>query len=182
MAEGGISSLSNEAGEGPSAVSSTSSLDSWFTQMAEGDSGTVSSGPTQRTTGQVKPSHQPHTESQADNTSVISPAINQMLNAPLTGALPHMMLPPSNQMPMFPTSRSAAVALAGTGTAGGNSIPEFLYQLTKMLTDDNREIIEWSKGTSRWHTIALVSSICFTTSVFSPHHFHDCIYRQDRGP
>jgi len=26
------------------------------------------------------------------------------------------------------------------------SIPEFLYQLTKMLTDDNREIIEWSNG------------------------------------
>lgn len=33
-------------------------------------------------------------------------------------------------------------------TAAANaSIPEFLYQLTRMLTDDNREIIEWSNGT-----------------------------------
>ena len=27
-----------------------------------------------------------------------------------------------------------------------NTVPEFLYQLTKMLTDNNRDIIEWSKG------------------------------------
>jgi hypothetical protein len=147
MAEGGISSSSNAAGEGPTAVSSTSSLDSWFTQMAGGDSGTVSSEPTQNAAGQVKFSYDSHTNPQAESTTVISPHINQLLQAPLTGGLPHMMLPP-NQMPMYPTSRSAAVALAGTGTAGGNSIPEFLYQLTKMLTDDNREIIEWSKGTS----------------------------------
>jgi hypothetical protein len=32
--------------------------------------------------------------------------------------------------------------------AGTNSVPEFLYQLTKMLTDDNRDIIEWTNGTS----------------------------------
>jgi hypothetical protein len=144
MAEGGISSLSNAAGDGPTAVSSTSSLDSWFTQMAGGDNGILSSD----ATGQVKASHDSYTNPHAESTTVISPAINQLLQAPLTGALPHMMLPP-NQMPMFPTSRSAAVALAGTGTAGGNSIPEFLYQLTKMLTDDNREIIEWSKGTNK---------------------------------
>jgi hypothetical protein len=153
MAEGGISSLSNAEGALPiAAVSSTSSLDSWFTQMAGGDNtATVSSEPTQRDTGQLKPSHEPSHEShtpQSDNTSVISPAMNQLLQAPLAGALPHMMLPP-NQIPMYPTRASAAVALAGTGTAGGNSIPEFLYQLTKMLTDDNREIIEWSKGTIR---------------------------------
>lgn len=33
--------------------------------------------------------------------------------------------------------------------AGGpntNTVPEFLYQLTKMLTDNNRDIIEWSNG------------------------------------
>jgi hypothetical protein len=27
-----------------------------------------------------------------------------------------------------------------------NTVPEFLYQLTKMLTDNNRGIIEWSNG------------------------------------
>ena len=27
-----------------------------------------------------------------------------------------------------------------------NTVPEFLYQLTKMLTDHNRDVIEWSNG------------------------------------
>jgi hypothetical protein len=30
-------------------------------------------------------------------------------------------------------------------------IAEFLYQLTKMLTDDNNEVIEWSDGRIRVH-------------------------------
>merc|ERR1712113_257662 len=43
----------------------------------------------------------------------------------------------------------------GSG-AGGNSNPqhpiaEFLYQLTKMLSDDNQEIIEWSQGRIKVH-------------------------------
>ena len=28
------------------------------------------------------------------------------------------------------------------------TVPEFLYQLTKMLTDDNKDVIEWANGTS----------------------------------
>jgi hypothetical protein len=32
-----------------------------------------------------------------------------------------------------------------------NSVPEFLYQLTKMLTDDHRDIIEWSNGKIEVH-------------------------------
>ena len=31
-------------------------------------------------------------------------------------------------------------------TSPGNSVPEFLFQLTKMLTEDNTDIIEWSQG------------------------------------
>jgi hypothetical protein len=27
-----------------------------------------------------------------------------------------------------------------------NTVPEFLYQLTRMLTDNNRDVIEWSNG------------------------------------
>ena len=46
----------------------------------------------------------------------------------------------------------AAAAPAETGLVAGdsvasNSVPEFLYQLTRMLTDDNKKIIEWSNGT-----------------------------------
>lgn len=37
------------------------------------------------------------------------------------------------------SSSPAAIALNG-------SVPEFLFQLMKMLTDDNREVIEWSNG------------------------------------
>lgn len=32
-----------------------------------------------------------------------------------------------------------------------NTVPEFLYQLTKMLTDNNRDIIEWSNGKIEVH-------------------------------
>lgn len=32
-----------------------------------------------------------------------------------------------------------------------NSVPEFLYQLTKMLTDDHRDVIEWSNGKIEVH-------------------------------
>jgi hypothetical protein len=55
---------------------------------------------------------------------------------------------------------SPGLASAGGGGGGGaaaaatqNSTPEFLYQLTKMLTDhDNREIIEWSGGRIEVHS------------------------------
>mmetsp|Transcript_18110 Transcript_18110/g.36132 ORF Transcript_18110/g.36132 Transcript_18110/m.36132 type:complete len:762 (-) Transcript_18110:165-2450(-) len=33
-----------------------------------------------------------------------------------------------------------------------NTVAEFLYQLTKMLTDDNREVIEWSAGRIHVHS------------------------------
>lgn len=33
------------------------------------------------------------------------------------------------------------------GARAANTVPEFLYQLTKMLTHDNKDIIEWSDGT-----------------------------------
>jgi len=33
-----------------------------------------------------------------------------------------------------------------------NTVPEFLYQLTKMLTDHNRDVIEWSNGTIEVHS------------------------------
>lgn len=38
-----------------------------------------------------------------------------------------------------------------TSIAANNSVPEFLYQLTKMLTDDHRDIIEWSNGKIEVH-------------------------------
>lgn len=40
---------------------------------------------------------------------------------------------------LAPASSSAAVLI-------NNSVPEFLYQLTKMLTDKNTDVIEWANG------------------------------------
>jgi len=48
---------------------------------------------------------------------------------------------------MLAAANSAAVALGSPH----NTVAEFLYQLTKMLTDDNREIIEWSNGRIEVH-------------------------------
>ncbi len=37
--------------------------------------------------------------------------------------------------------------LLGLSQPAGGAVPEFLFQLTKMLTDNNKEVIEWSNGT-----------------------------------
>jgi len=51
----------------------------------------------------------------------------------------------------LPSSQSSA----GVASAGPNQphhpVAEFLYQLTKMLTDDNNEIIEWVEGRIKVH-------------------------------
>jgi hypothetical protein len=45
--------------------------------------------------------------------------------------------------PTNPNYNATAAALASASIVSG-TVPEFLYQLTKMLTDPNNEIIEWS--------------------------------------
>jgi hypothetical protein len=42
-------------------------------------------------------------------------------------------------------SPSTGVVVPST-IPNSSTVPEFLYQLTKMLTDNNRDIIEWSNG------------------------------------
>jgi len=53
------------------------------------------------------------------------------------------------------TPASAPASAAPAGVAGPNQphhpVAEFLYQLTKMLTDDNNEIIEWVEGRIKVH-------------------------------
>jgi len=74
---------------------------------------------------------------------VISPPASAAMPSTTSLSLPTMMLP-SNHLgvPVLPSG----TPLSMPGTAGNNSIPEFLYQLTKMLTDNNRHIIEWTNG------------------------------------
>ena len=49
---------------------------------------------------------------------------------------------PTNHLHITPSPNVVVPATMPTT----NTVPEFLYQLTKMLTDNNREIIEWSNG------------------------------------
>jgi len=60
-----------------------------------------------------------------------------------------------------PNKRQFVYQAAATTVAANSSVPEFLYQLTKMLTDDNREIIEWSDGklTKSWGTASLTTTV-----------------------
>ena len=51
-------------------------------------------------------------------------------------------LPPGATLAGINMENSLTPSVAAA--ALGGSVPEFLYQLTKMLTDDNRSIIEWS--------------------------------------
>lgn len=53
-----------------------------------------------------------------------------------------------------PAAAAASAPVKSAGDEGAaseeqavaNTIPEFLYQLTKLLTDDNRDAIEWNYG------------------------------------
>jgi hypothetical protein len=43
-------------------------------------------------------------------------------------------------------SRPAASVPAPAPVSNNNTVAEFIFQLTKMLTDDNKDVIEWSNG------------------------------------
>lgn len=83
-------------------------------------------------------------DSMHDRTAAIESTI------PCTRAGPQKVSPvfthQTNQSDLHRPSFLASSILGLSQPAGG-AVPEFLYQLTKMLTDNNREVIEWSNGT-----------------------------------
>ena len=95
--------------------------------------------------------------SQEQTTSGDSPVVTTEPSVPSSGG--------NNTGPGTETSGSDAKAPGPADSNGGNElgpefqsrdgqhhpIAEFLYQLTKMLTDDNSEIIEWSDGRIKVH-------------------------------
>jgi hypothetical protein len=52
-------------------------------------------------------------------------------------------LPGQTLVPIMPSIQSATATALQTSN---NTVAEFLYQLTKMLTDNNKETIEWTNG------------------------------------
>mmetsp|Transcript_6272 Transcript_6272/g.8160 ORF Transcript_6272/g.8160 Transcript_6272/m.8160 type:complete len:495 (-) Transcript_6272:119-1603(-) len=67
---------------------------------------------------------------------------------PSSSSLPALVLPPQHQTSS--AERSSTTAMQPI--AMGSQAPEFLYQLTKMLTDNNRETIEWNHGKIEVHS------------------------------
>jgi hypothetical protein len=67
-----------------------------------------------------------------------------------------LLLPTNNNIPSTSTTTTttettatgyASLSSAAAAANNNNTVAEFLYQLSKMLSDDNRDIIEWSNGT-----------------------------------
>ena len=56
---------------------------------------------------------------------------------------------------LVPSSMSVAAASAAPAL-NNTSVPEFLYQLTKMLTENNNDVIEWSHGMFDFSHICLI--------------------------
>ncbi len=96
-------------------------------------------------------SHQSLDSSISPRTSPpFGPQEASQLNPLPTSSLPSHSLVPTALLPQ--TSQTHVQIQPSTGVIvetsmpTTNTVPEFLYQLTKMLTDNNRDIIEWSKG------------------------------------
>jgi len=57
----------------------------------------------------------------------------------------------SSHTPLVSSSSTVKQSATKPSSAANNTVAEFLYQLTKMLTDDNREVIEWNNGKIEVH-------------------------------
>jgi len=82
------------------------------------------------------------------------------IDAALSQAMPNHLVgrpiqpPASSSIPLPASASVSATAPAGVATGPNqphHPVAEFLYQLTKMLTDDNNEIIEWVEGRIKVH-------------------------------
>lgn len=65
-------------------------------------------------------------------------------------------------------SVSGVASTSAAAIVNTNSVPEFLYQLTKMLTDNNSDVIEWAHGKNRNVLPLCICSITNMTSFLSP--------------
>lgn len=81
------------------------------------------------------------------NTTFFGSSASSAIQEPDPAATSAINLSASSSIPI---STSTGVLVAATPNT--NTVPEFLYQLTKMLTDNNRDIIEWSNGKIEVHS------------------------------
>ena len=117
----------------PAQVSSASSLNSNASSNA-----TASTLTHQAASAQVGSVAEP-----SANASLNIPAISTSINTNSSLGLLSNNYSSSSSNNSNPNYNATAAALASASIVSG-TVPEFLYQLTKMLTDPNNDIIEWS--------------------------------------
>ena len=67
---------------------------------------------------------------------------------------PSQVIASNNSLPVLPSS-----GLSVSSNSNNNTVPEFLYQLTKMLTGGHNDIIEWSNGRIEVHNPHKLESV-----------------------
>jgi hypothetical protein len=145
----------------PIAVSSTSSLDSFTANLpstsAYYEAETYNSD---HSLPPIIPSlHDRFLDSSITTTYVNNPLATTQMQPTL---VPNPTTPaPVPIVPSHPSLTPLTAASATTAAAAApanNTVAEFLYQLTKMLTDDNREVIEWSNSKIEVHNPTKLAS------------------------
>ena len=127
----------------PSTVSS-SSIDTFFNTTeigkeveAEAQNLVLNNPPTQAAVAPIAP---------ATDTPNLTSVNYSSWATPSSGSLEQMsssvtLMARTNQLHISPSTGVVVPEMQIT-----NTVPEFLYQLTRMLTDNNRDVIEWSNG------------------------------------
>lgn len=144
----------------PVAVSSMSSLDSLIDAALDnttvqsddqvvqmpvgGESNVVSSSTLSSIGGAASPTHISSNVSEKE-----APVVNDVV-ASSSSTEPTGMLLSAPSVPSVAAPAAVAPPVARQAPApaapNSNTVAEFLFQLSKMLTDDNNEVIEWSNG------------------------------------
>jgi len=147
------------------AISSTSSLDSFGTTQPSTNAetscwtqqtypqATTSSFTSTQTYNHGAPPTTTHDDFSLDSGCAVTSNPTMVSSRPSLVPYPVALSPTTTPVPIMP-SHPSVVQSSSTVTSvapANNTVAEFLYQLTKMLTDDNREVIEWNKGKIEVH-------------------------------
>eukprot|EP00542_Grammatophora_oceanica_P021822 CAMPEP_0194027366 /NCGR_PEP_ID=MMETSP0009_2-20130614/1523_1 /TAXON_ID=210454 /ORGANISM="Grammatophora oceanica, Strain CCMP 410" /LENGTH=498 /DNA_ID=CAMNT_0038666411 /DNA_START=307 /DNA_END=1803 /DNA_ORIENTATION=+ len=101
------------------------------------------------------------TAAPAPAVSVVSHIPTITYSAPTSSRSSGTMKPLPTPVPIMPCIPSSSLPQAPPPAPvqpNNNTVAEFLYQLTKMLTDDNKSVIEWSNGKIEVHNPTLLAS------------------------
>jgi hypothetical protein len=113
--------------------------DDQVVQMPVADGNVVSSSTLNSIGGATSPTH---------ISSNVSEKEAPMVKDPVASSSSSSMVPTGMLLsaPSVPSVPPVAVQAPAPAAPNSNTVAEFLFQLSKMLTDDNSEVIEWSNG------------------------------------